>query len=87
MESFVTVEDIKPGDRVQLETDEWVTVTSVGRGMYAGSVNAGWNLPKSAGRKFPISLRDTLVLSDACHGARSRQGTRAEARAASGFIP
>jgi hypothetical protein len=33
MEKFVTAKDIKPGDRVQLETDEWVAATpAVARG-------------------------------------------------------
>lgn len=42
MEKLATAADIKPGDRVQLETDEWVTVTRTGKGMYAGSTLIEW---------------------------------------------
>jgi hypothetical protein len=51
------------------------------------AVNAGRKLPKSAGVKFPTWLLSRSELLGDCHGARSRQGTRADAPAASGFIP
>jgi hypothetical protein len=42
MEKFVTAKTVKPGDRVQLETDEWVTVTTTGKGMYPDSTLVEW---------------------------------------------
>jgi hypothetical protein len=42
MQTMVTAKDIHPGDRVQLETGEWVTVTHTGKGMYPGSTLVEW---------------------------------------------
>jgi hypothetical protein len=43
--------------------------------------------PQKCRLKIPHFVAVPGELRDACHGARSRQGTRAEARAARGFIP
>jgi hypothetical protein len=35
MEEMATGKDIQTGDRVQLETGDWVVVTRIGKGMHA----------------------------------------------------
>jgi hypothetical protein len=43
--------------------------------------------PKAATEISPVRCGCGLRLAEECHGARNGQGTRAGARAASGFIP
>jgi hypothetical protein len=73
-----------------IEDADLRTPRGLDRGLFQTLTGCGLSMPVEISPEAPVEnspLRCLIRLEDGCHGARSRQGTRARARAASGFIP